>query len=234
MIIIIKTHKVYFLNILPLDKYSLSFPNPSFASDVGLIAYGGDLSVNRILYAYHRGIFPWYNEDDPILWWSPNPRLILEIDEFKVSKSLQKTIKKEIFEIRFDTNFKEVMRECSTINRGHNDGTWIHKELIDAYCKLHERGDAHSFEAYYNNELVGGGYGITVGNIFCGESMFAKKNDASKVAFCYLIQRLKENGFSVVDCKIPSAHLVSLGAKEISRDRFLKLVSIALENYKNF
>ena len=222
------------MNILPLEKYSLSFPNPAFASDEGLIAYGGDLSVNRILYAYHRGIFPWYNEEDPILWWSPNPRLVLDLQELKVSKSLQKTINKEIFEIRFDTNFKQVMIECAKINRGHENGSWIHHDLIDAYCLLHERGDAHSFEAYLDDELVGGGYGITVGNIFCGESMFAKKSDASKVAFYHLVQRLKVNGFALVDCQIPTDHLISLGAKTISRDKFLKLVSIALENYKNF
>jgi len=221
------------LNVLPLDKYSLSFPNPLFASDDGIIAYGGDLSVNRVLYAYHRGIFPWYNEDDPILWWSPNPRLVLDVDEFKVSKSLSRTIKKGLFEIKFDTNFKQVMIECSKCREGQ-DGTWIHKDIIETFCELHDLGHAHSFEAYYDNELVGGGYGLEVGNIFCGESMFAKKADASKVAFYYLVQRLKKNGFKFIDCQIPTPHLISLGAKEISRELFLQYVSKALENPRDF
>jgi leucyl/phenylalanyl-tRNA--protein transferase len=183
------------LNVLPLEKYSLSFPNPLFAGDEGLIAYGGDLSINRVLYAYNRGIFPWYNKGDPILWWSPNPRLILDIDELKISKSLSKTIKKEVFEIKFDTKFREVMIECSQNREGQN-GSWINEELIDTFCELHKLGYTHSFETYYNDELVGGGYGLVVGNIFCGESMFAKKTDASKVAFFHLVQRLKKNGFS--------------------------------------
>lgn len=222
------------MNILPLEKYSLSFPNPLFASDEGVLAYGGDLSVNRLLYAYHRGIFPWYNEGDPILWWSPNPRLVLDVNEFKVSKSLFKTIKKHKFEIRFDTNFKEVMQKCADVVRNDQEGSWIHHDLIEAYCKLHELGHAHSFEAYFENELVGGGYGVCVGNIFCGESMFANKSDASKVAFYYLVKRLKDNGFSFIDCQIPTNHLSSLGAKEMSREKYLKLVSIALENYRDF
>ncbi len=221
------------MNVLPLEKYSLSFPNPMFASDEGLVAYGGDLSVNRMLYAYHRGIFPWYNEDDPILWWSPNPRLILDINELKVSKSLNKTIKKEIFDIRFDTNFKQVMIECSKTREGQ-DGSWIHKDLIDSFCKLHDLGYAHSFEAYYDNKLVGGGYGLEVGNIFCGESMFAKKTDASKVAFYHLVQRLKKNRFKLIDCQIPTTHLLTLGAKEISRNLFLKYTYEALENPREF
>lgn len=222
------------MNILPLNKYSLSFPNPFFAADEGILAYGGDLSVNRLLYAYHRGIFPWYNKEDPILWWSPNPRLVLDIDEFKVSKSLNKTIKKEIFEIKFNKNFRQVITECANIYRDEQNASWIQPELIDAFCELHELEHAHSFEAYMDGELVGGGYGIVVGNIFCGESMFAKKSDASKVAFYHLVQRLKNSGFKYIDCQIPTPHLSSLGAKEMHRNKFLKLISIALENYKKF
>ncbi len=222
------------MNILPLDKYSYSFPNPIYASDEGLLAYGGDLSATRLITAYLNGIFPWYNKTDPILWWSPNPRFILDLDEFKVSKSLQKTIVKNIFEIKFDTNFKEVMLECSKISRTGQKGSWIHEDVIEAYCNLHQMKFAHSFEAYFQGELVGGGYGINIGNIFCGESMFAKKSDASKVALYFLVQRLKQNGFQYIDCQIPTPHLKSLGAKEISRDKFLNLVTLSKENPKDF
>ena len=222
------------MNIFPLDKNSYIFPNPLHANDKGLLAYGGDLAPSRIIRAYANGIFPWYNEGDPILWWSPNPRLILELDELKVSKSLKKTINKNIFEIKFDTNFREVMLECKKINRQNQNSTWIQDDLIDAYCKIHEMGFAHSFEAYFEGELVGGGYGINIGNIFCGESMFAKKSDASKVAFYYLVQRLKEKDFSLIDCQIPSSHLKSLGAKTISRESFLKLINISINNPRIF
>ncbi len=222
------------MNILPLNKYSYSFPDPFYACDEGVLAYGGDLSTTRLITAYTKGIFPWYNKTDPILWWSPNPRLILDLDEFKLSKSLRKTISKNIFEIKFDTNFEQVMIECSKINREGQKGTWILPEIIEAYVKLHEMKFAHSFEAYYNGELVGGGYGINIGNIFCGESMFSKKNDASKVALYYLVQRLKEKGFTLIDCQIPTLHLESLGAKKIPRNVFLNLVAKSKENPKDF
>ena len=222
------------MNIFPLDKNSYIFPDPLYANDKGLLAYGGDLAPSRIIRAYANGIFPWYNEDDPILWWSPNPRLILELDEFKVSKSLKKTINKNIFEIKFDENFKQTMLECKKINRINQNSTWILDEVVEAYYEIHKMGFAHSFEAYFNGELVGGGYGINIGNIFCGESMFSKKTDASKVALYYLVQRLKEKGFSLIDCQIPSSHLKSLGAKTISREKFLNLINISVQNPKEF
>lgn len=222
------------MNILPLDKYSYSFPNPLYACDEGVLAYGGDLSTTRLLTAYTKGIFPWYNKHDPILWWSPNPRLILDLNEFKVSKSLKKTIKKNTFEIKFDTNFEQVMIECSKVPREGQSGSWILPEIIEAYKKLHEMKFAHSFEAYFEGKLVGGGYGINIGNIFCGESMFSKKTDASKVALYYLVQRLKSNGFLMIDCQIPTPHLESLGAKTIPRVEFLDLVYNSKENPKNF
>ncbi len=222
------------MNILPLDKYSYSFPDPSLACNEGVLAYGGDLSTTRLITAYTHGIFPWYNKSDPILWWSPNPRLVLDINELKISKSLQKTINKKIFEIKFDTNFEQVMKECSKIPREGQDGSWILPEVIEAHTKLHEMKFANSFEAYYDDKLVGGGYGINIGNIFCGESMFAKKSDASKVAFYYLVQRLKSNGFKYIDCQIPTPHLESLGAKKISRDKFLYLVKESINNPKDF
>lgn len=222
------------MNILPLTKYSYSFPDPLYACDEGVLAYGGDLSTTRLITAYTKGIFPWYNKTDPILWWSPNPRLILDLNEFKLSKSLKKTIAKNIFEIKFDTNFEQVMIECSKINREGQKGSWILPEIIEAYKKLHEMKFAHSFEAYFEGELVGGGYGINIGNIFCGESMFSKKNDASKVALYHLVQRLKSSGFIMIDCQIPTPHLESLGAKKIPRDKFLNLVAQSKENPKNF
>jgi len=223
------------LNIYPLDKNSYIFPDPNYANDKGIVAYGGDLNPNRIMTAYLNGIFPWYNESDPILWWSPNPRCILQLDELKISKSLKKTINKNIFEIKFDTNFRNIMIECKKIREGiDKKGTWISNEIIDAYTKLHEIGFAHSFEAYYEGELVGGGYGVNIGNIFCGESMFAKKTDASKVAFFHLVQRLKKNDFKMIDCQIPSNHLQSLGAKTITRKEFLNLVKESSHNCKTF
>lgn len=222
------------MNILPLDKFSYNFPDPLYASNEGLLAYGGDLSTTRLIKAYLNGIFPWYNENDPILWWSPNPRLVLDLNDFKISKSLQKTINKNSFEIKFDTNFEQVMIECSKIERKNQKGSWIHKDVVEAYCKLHKMNFAHSFETYFEGELVGGGYGINIGNIFCGESMFAKKSNASKVAFFYLVERLKKRGFSYIDCQVTTNHLKRFGAKEISREKFLYLVKESTINPKDF
>lgn len=222
------------MNIFPLDKYSYIFPNPKDACDEGVLAYGGDLNPNRIIKAYMNGIFPWYNMDDPILWWSPNPRLILYPKKIKISKSLKKTINKNIFEIKFNTNFAKVIKNCSKLNRKNQKKTWILQEVIDAYISLHKMGFAHSFEAYFEGELVGGGYGIIIGDIFTGESMFSLKDDASKVAFYWLCQKLDKNGFNFVDCQIPSEHLKSLGAVEISRDNFLDEVKLSLSNPCDF
>jgi leucyl/phenylalanyl-tRNA--protein transferase len=224
------------MNILPLSKDSYTFPNPNTASPDGLLAIGGDLNPKRVLKAYQNGIFPWYNEDelDPILWWSPDPRFVLDINELHIPKSLKKIIKKNIFEIRFDTNFTRVMIECANAYRADQDGTWIGPEMIEAYSKLHSQGIAHSFEAYYENELVGGGYGVVIGDIFCGESMFALKNDASKVAFVALVQRLKNNGFRYIDSQIHTEHLERFGAKNITRIEYLKLVQESSENFKEF
>ena len=222
------------MDIFPLDKHAYIFPDPLHASPQGVLAYGGDLNPNRIIKAYMNGIFPWYNEGDPILWWSPNPRCILDIHELKISKSLQKTINKNLFEIKFDTNFEAVMKSCSHAKREGQKGTWILPEIIEAYIKLFEMGFAHSFEAYLDGELVGGGYGIVIGDIFCGESMFAKENDASKVAFYHLVEKLKESNFSLIDCQIPTPHLESLGAKTIDREKFLKLINEALNKPCDF
>lgn len=206
--------------MLPRLSYQLSFPDPMNASSDGIVAFGGDLSPSRLMLAYRSGIFPWYSAGDPILWWSPDPRLILELDEFKFHKSLRK--KMDCFEIRYDSAFSDVIRGCSTAPRRGQKGSWIVPEMIEAYENLHALGYAHSVEAYQNDELVGGLYGVCIGKIFCGESMFAKVSDASKVAFATLVERLKREEFEFIDCQVPTSHLKSLGAKEISRGEFLE------------
>ncbi len=215
-----------------LNKYNLEFPHPNEATKDGLLCWGGDLTPNRIIKAYYEGIFPWYSKADPILWWSPDPRLVLEFDDFRLTKSLKKSLKK--FEYRFDENFNEVIRNCSVIPRKDQNGSWILPEIIEAYEVLHGLGVAHSVESYYEGELVGGLYGVAVGGVFCGESMFAKKSDASKAAFFMLIKHLKEQGFDFIDCQIPTPHLKSLGAKEISREQFLQKLYASRDKEVNF
>jgi len=203
-----------------LDKHTLTFPDPCDATEDGIVAWGGDLNPSRIIRAYQNGIFPWYCDQDPILWWSTDPRLIMELDDFKLSRSLKKSIKK--FTYRFDTSFKEVMQQCATTKREGQEGSWINKELIESFEILHGMGIAHSVESYDKDQnLVGGLYGIVVGRVFCGESMFTHKTDASKAAYAMLICHLKEWGYDFVDCQVPTQHLKSLGAKEVARDYFL-------------
>lgn len=211
--------------MIPKLTHHLSFPNPLNASEEGIVAYGGDLSPSRLMLAYRSGIFPWYSVNDPILWWSPDPRLILELDDFKLSRSLRKKIPH--FEIRFDSAFSQVIHECSSAPRHGQNGTWIVPEMIEAYETLHSLGHAHSVEAYQNGILVGGLYGVSVGGVFCGESMFAKVSDASKVALCVLVEHLKAWKFDFIDCQVPTNHLKSLGAKEVSREFFLQRLSIS-------
>jgi len=202
-----------------LNKYSLTFPSPHDANEDGILAFGGDLNPSRLIRAYQNGIFPWYSDGDPILWWSPNPRLIMELNSFKISKSLKKSIKK--FTYKFDKNFEMVMRECKNIDRHDQLGTWINEDIIEAYCALHGMGQAHCVEAYLNDKLVGGAYGVVVGGVFCGESMFAKESDASKAAYATLIKHLKIWGYDFIDCQVPTNHLKSLGAIEVTREYFL-------------
>ena len=202
-----------------LNKYSLNFPHPSDANEDGIVAWGGDLNPSRVLRAYQQGIFPWYSSQDPILWWSPDPRLILELKDFKLSKSLKKRMKK--FSYSFDQQFNEVIHKCATTRREGQDGTWINQEVIESYNILHAMGKAHSVETYLEGELVGGLYGIVVGKVFCGESMFSHANDASKAALATLVQHLRHWGYDFIDCQVPTKHLISLGAKEVARDYFL-------------
>jgi leucyl/phenylalanyl-tRNA--protein transferase len=206
--------------MIPKLSYTLSFPHPNDATPEGIVAYGGDLSPSRLMMAYRKGIFPWYSAGDPILWWSPDPRLILDLDHFKLHRSLRKKISK--FEIRFDNAFSQVIRECSKAPREQQKGSWIVPEMIEAYEVLHGLGYAHSVEAYQNGVLVGGLYGVSIGKMFCGESMFAHVTDASKVALAVFIEKLKEWGYECIDCQVPTSHLKSLGAVEVSREYFLK------------
>ncbi len=212
--------------MIPQLRYELKFPHPSTADESGIVAWGGDLSPNRILLAYRNGIFPWYSQGDPILWWSPNPRLILNLDDFKFRRSLKKRVKH--FEVRVDTAFNEVINACATTYREDQEGTWIVPQMIEAYNVLHEMGYAHSVEAYQDGKLVGGLYGVAIGRVFCGESMFAHVSDASKVAFAYLVQYLKEWGYDFIDSQVPTVHVKSLGGVEISRDIFLKRLKMAV------
>ncbi len=203
---------------------SIWFPNHDESNKDGLIAVGGDLSVERLIHAYHLGIFPWFNEGQPLLWWSPDPRMILLPESFKVSKSLKKTILSNKYKITLNTSFEEVINCCSKIKRKGQQGTWITKNMITAYLQLHKKGHAQSVEVWSDNQLVGGLYGIDLKEkkIFCGESMFSKKNNASKIAFYYLVKKLKTENYRLIDCQMYTSHLESLGAQEIPRHEFLK------------
>ena len=185
----------------------------------GLLAVGGDLSPSRLIDAYRRGIFPWFNEGEPILWWSPDPRMVLFPQELKISRSLRKTLKRGNYEIRADSAFKQVMEACAA-PRGEHTGTWIHAEMIAAYGRLHEMGMAHSMETWIEGDLVGGLYGVGQGKMFFGESMFSRVSDASKIAFVHLVAQLQRWGFEMIDCQMKTEHLASLGAREISRNEF--------------
>ena len=207
----------------------LLFPPPALAEEDGLLAVGGDLSNDRILLAYSMGIFPWYSDGSPILWWSPDPRLVLIPEDLKVSRSLSQVIKKGVFSVTIDTAFDRVIRNCAEVNRKRQQGTWITEEMIRAYISLHCAGYAHSVESWDSGELVGGLYGIALGKAFFGESMLAIKSNASKVAFVTLVEYLNKLNFSFVDCQVTTEHLKSLGAREISRKKFLQMLKKALK-----
>ena len=201
------------------------FPNVETANVDGIIAIGGDLSSERLLLAYKNGIFPWYNEGEPIIWYSPDPRMILYPKNLKTSKSMRSVLRKENFKITFNQNFEDVIANCKTINRKGQPGTWITDEMQKAYIQLYKKGIAKSVEVWQNDELVGGLYGIDLGTIFCGESMFSKVSNASKVAFIYLSQKCENENYKVIDCQVYNEHLASLGAEEISRKEFIKILN---------
>ncbi|WP_100614062.1 leucyl/phenylalanyl-tRNA--protein transferase [Confluentibacter citreus] len=201
----------------------IKFPDVNEATRDGLLAIGGDLSVERLLYAYKQGIFPWFSEGEPILWWSPNPRFVLFPEKLKMSKSMKQLLRNNDFTVTVNQAFKEVMTACSKVKRNGQGDTWITKDMIEAYVKLHELGYATSVEVWKNNELVGGLYGVDLNNgVFCGESMFSKESNASKVAFITFIQ---STNYKLIDCQVYTKHLESLGAEEIPRDLFLDFLN---------
>jgi len=220
MELIDKEHKIYLL-----DEDNFDFPTLEMMND-DLVAVGGDFHPQRLINAYSNGIFPWFiDEYNHIHWYSPNKRMVLDPDNIKVSKSLKKSIKNKGFIIKSNENFEEVMKNCSNIKRKHEDETWISEEFIQAYTNLYHLGYAFSIECYLEDELVGGLYGVMIGDVFCGESMFAKVSDASKVAFYHLCKQAKQNGINLIDCQVHNDHLESLGAIEIPRNEYFKYLN---------
>lgn len=210
--------------VFQLSKENIGFPPSELADSGGILAIGGDLSPERLLLAYRMGIFPWYNSDDPILWWSPDPRFVLFPNELKVSKSMRPYFNQQKFELTCDQAFEEVIRACQAPRDGQHFGTWITEDMVNAYCRLHELGYAHSVEVWQNGEMAGGLYGIALGKCFFGESMFTKVSNASKFGFIALTQKLEKLGFWLIDCQQQTGHLESLGARAISRKDFLEIL----------
>ena len=200
------------------------FPSALSANNDGIVAIGGDLDPKRILNAYKQGIFPWFESDDYLVWWSPDPRMVLFPEKLRISKSTKKVLKDANFKVTFNQSFDEVVDCCAKVKRFGQNGTWITEGLKKAYNLLHKEGHAFSVEVWKDFELVGGLYRIDLGDIFCGESMFSKENNASKIGFIHLIKELSKNGYKLIDCQVPSAHMKSLGAEEISRQQFLNFL----------
>ena len=210
--------------MLRLDPNDISFPDPEhYDSEDGLMAFGGDLRPERLWFAYQIGLFPWYNEGEEILWWCPDPRFVLFPNEIKISKSMKKILRDEVFEFAENRCFEEVMRNCKIAESKGQDGTWINEDLIDSFVKLHYYGKAKSFEAWQNGILVGGFYGVQVGNVFCGESMFSKVSNASKAAFIHFTKHYQKE-WQLIDCQIHSEYLESLGARMISKKNYLTIL----------
>jgi len=213
---------VYLLDDTP------GFPPPHLAMENGLLAMGGDLSNERLLLAYQMGIFPWYSEGEPILWWSPDPRLVLYPEEIHISKSLQKILKKGVFQVTLDLVFEQIIHACATIRRNKEEGTWITQEMMDAYIRLHNIGAAHSVETWFEGTLAGGFYGVALGRCFFGESMFARISNASKVALAKLADHLRSLSFHMIDCQMTTPYLKQFGAREIPRRQFIKELRLCL------
>lgn len=208
---------------------TIEFPPPHLASEEGLLAVGGDLSQKRLLLAYRMGIFPWFSNNEPILWWSPDPRLVLYPHEFKISKTIKKIIKKDVFKVTMDLAFNEVINQCAQVRLKKNQGTWIVKDMIDAYCNLHESGFAHSVEVWQGGDLAGGLYGVSLGKCFFGESMFTRVSNASNIGLVKLLEHLKKLSFDMIDCQVATEHLTRFGARQIPRIRFLNQLEKSLK-----
>ncbi|MDF1578738.1 MAG: leucyl/phenylalanyl-tRNA--protein transferase [Desulfurivibrionaceae bacterium] len=214
--------------VFQLDE-SISFPPPQMAREDGLLAVGGDLKPERLLLAYHLGIFPWYSQGEPILWWAPVPRMVLFPDDFHLSRSLARTMRRKTFTVTFDEAFPEVINNCAAIRLDRGEETWLGAEMIEAYCKLHELGYAHSVECWHGTELKGGLYGVSLGSVFFGESMFSLAPNGSKVAMAALVNQLVLWEFDLIDCQIHNSHLESLGAAEIPGDEFWERLALAVD-----
>ena len=204
---------------------ALLFPSPEQASAEGIVAVGGDLLPERVMLAYRKGIFPWFESDDFLLWWSPDPRMVLFPDQLKISKSMRTVLRKKQFEVTFNKAFDQVVEACAKVKRFGQNGTWITPGLMEVYSTLHTQGHAHSVEVWEEGSLVGGLYGIDLGTVFCGESMFSKSSNASKVALIYLVKELKKNKYELIDCQVLTQHIASMGAEPISRTEFLTFLS---------
>ena len=207
----------------------LKFPPPELATEEGILAIGGDLRPERLMLAYHNGIFPWYSDETPILWWAPNPRFVLLPEKLKISKSMRQVLRKDTFQVTFDHDFEQVITECQQMPRADQDGTWITEELKEAYCELHRLGFAHSVEVWQNHKLVGGLYGVSIGKVYFGESMFAKVSNASKAGFITLVQEMTKRGIQLIDCQVHTNHLESLGAENISRKKYMEFLDVLLD-----
>ena len=207
----------------------IEFPPVHLARNDGLLAFGGDLSQKRLLLAYRMGIFPWFSHQEPILWWSPDPRLVLFPGELTTSVRLRRAIRQARFKVTMDHAFESVIRSCASVQRKNSRGTWIVEDMIKAYCKLHEAGYAHSVESWRQGELAGGAYGIALGRVFFGESMFTSVSNASKVAFVKLVEYLDTQGFEMIDCQMTTSHLLHFGAREVPRSVFLKKLAVSVE-----
>ncbi len=216
------------IDSLILLNAQLKFPSVENANSEGLLAVGGDLSPERLMLAYQSGIFPWFNDDSPILWWSPDPRMILFPHKIKISKSMKKVLKSDRFRLTRNTCFEKVIEYCSQIKRTGQKGTWITARMIEAYIELHKKGHAKSYEVWENDQLVGGLYGIDLGHVFCGESMFSTVSNASKFAFIKLAQELEANKYTLIDCQMYTAHLESMGAEEMPRKEFVNFLKNTL------
>lgn len=212
-------------------KYQV-FPDISYVSESGIIAWSKQIDENLVINAYLRGIFPWYDEPQKVLWWCPNPRAIIQPNEVHISKNLKKSLKN--FDIRFDFNCTKVIEKCQEVRLKNNESTWLIDDMVRIYSNIHKLGLVHSVEAYHENKLVGGLYGVCIGKIFCGESMFFEKTNASKACFVALCKTLEYFGFQLIDCQVINPHLISLGAKNIQRDKFLDIIQTQMKKSSGF